>query len=152
MAYNYELVWSDNSGKAAYGVNGNRNVLIIMSEDSMNHPDVVERRPATDLTEETRRKLENQGIPREEQNDDLTIVKARYGLDKERSIYGVEVSNLGTDKPTKEMVLKQIRVIMNNLTDEGGKLNFFLHVCVCGCVCVCVCGGGGGGELTMMRY
>ena len=32
----------------------------------------------------------------------------------------VEVSNLGTDKPTKEKVLKQIRVIMNNVTDGGG--------------------------------
>ena len=63
-------------------------MLIIVSEDPMNHPDVVERRPATELTEETRRKLENQGIPREEQNDDLTIVKARYGLDKKRNIHG----------------------------------------------------------------
>ena len=120
MASNYELVWSNNSGKTVYGVGGNRDVLIIVSEDPMNHPDVVERRPATELTEETRRKLENQGIPREEQNDDLTIVKARYGLDKKRNIHGVEVSNLGTDKPTKEKVLKQIRVIMNNVTDGGG--------------------------------
>ena len=75
-----EVPWSDNLGKTFYGASGNRDVLIILSEEPLDHPDVVESRPAIQLTEEVRGKLEHQGIPREEQCDDLTIVKARYDV------------------------------------------------------------------------
>ena len=117
-----EVPWSDNLGKTLYGASGNRDVLIIVSEEPLNHPDVVERRPAIQLTEEVRGKLEHQGISREEQCDDLTIVKARNGLDKRHTIYGVEMSGPGGERLTRESVYKQITSLMNNTDKEGGML------------------------------
>ena len=70
--------WSVRSGKITYGAGGPRDVLIIVSEGDVSpHPDVVRRRAAIELTEEVRGKLENQGIPRDLQLDDLALVKAR---------------------------------------------------------------------------
>ena len=69
--------WTNLSGKVAYGVGGKRDVLLIVSEDDLSHPDVVPRRPAIELTQQLREKLENQGIARDQQTDDLTIAKAR---------------------------------------------------------------------------
>ena len=57
--------WSNHLGKTGYVASGNRDVLIIVSEEPLDHPDVVERRPAIQLTEEVREKLKHQGIPRE---------------------------------------------------------------------------------------
>ena len=96
-------------------------MLIIVSEGDVSpHPDVVRRRAAIELTEEVRGKLENQGIPRNQQQDDLAIVKARYGLDKEHIIYDVELSQPGGERLTRERVLKQIAVLMNNYDDRRG--------------------------------
>ena len=81
---------------------------------------MVERRPAIhDQLTEVRGKLEYQWIPREEQYDDFTHHKARHGLDKECSIYGVELSGHGGEKLTRESVYKQITSLMNN-TDKKG--------------------------------
>ena len=124
MASGTPIPWSDHWGKTFYGAVGNRDVLIIVSEDPLDHldvylpverPDVVERRPAIQLTEEVRRKLEHQGILREEQCDDLTIVKARYGLHKETTLYGVKSCK------EKVSVCKEIASLMNNTGGEGGK-------------------------------
>ena len=84
------------------------------------HPDVVRRRAAIELTEEVRGKLENQGIPRNQQQDDLALVKARYELDKECAIHSVEMSQPGGERLTRERVLKQIAVLMNNYDDRRG--------------------------------
>ena len=78
---NVGIQWSSHSGKARYGASGTRDVLIIVSE-SWSSPDVAQRRAAIELTEEWRGKLENQGIAREDQSDDLSIVKARYSLSR----------------------------------------------------------------------
>ena len=120
----FRVPWSDISGKTRYGARGNRHVLIIVSEEPLDHPDVVERKPAIQLTDEARGKLEHQGIPREEQCDDLTIVKARYGLAKDRDIYGVEMSGPGGERLTRECVYKQIASLMNNYTGNGGGMIF----------------------------
>ena len=112
--------WTDKSGKIRYGATGECDVLIIVSEDGLPEPDVVRRRPAIELTEEVRGKLENQGIPREDQCDDLSIVKARYGLDKDFTVKGVEIGQPGGVGLTRKSVLKQIKLIMNNYDGNGG--------------------------------
>ena len=117
---NTGLKWSDHSGKTNYGVTGECEVLIIVSEDDLPEPDVVRRRPAIELTEEVRGKLENQGIPREDQCDDLSIAKARCGLDKNYTVKGVEKSQPGGVGLTRKSVLKQIKLIMNNYDGNGG--------------------------------
>ena len=118
---NVSLLWSNLAGRAAYGAVGHRDVLIIVSEDGLPEPDVVRRRPAIELTEEVRRKLENQGIPREDQCDDLSIVKARYGLDKKYSISSLQRRGEGL---TKECVVRKINTVMRkNRNIDGG--NYF---------------------------
>ena len=67
--------------KVAYSAGGKRDVLLIVPNNDLSHPDVVPRRPAIELTQQLREKLENQGIARDQQTDDLTIAKARCGLD-----------------------------------------------------------------------
>ena len=112
--------WTNKSGKVYYGATGEFDVLIIVSEDGLLEPDVVRRRPAIELTEEVRGKLENQGIPRKDQCDDLSIVKARYGLDKEYTVKGVEKSQPGGVGLTRKSAFKQIKLIMNNFDGNGG--------------------------------
>ena len=111
----------DQSGTLPYRGEASSELLLIISKDELSHPDVVQRRLAIQLTEEAREKLENQGIPREQQGDDLTIMKARYSLDKRHTVYGVEMSQPGGEKLTKESVLKHIATFMNNNDSEGGK-------------------------------
>ena len=115
--------WSDNSGKSTYGASAHGDVLVIVSEcESHPNPDVVQRRAASELTEEWRGKLENQGIARENQQDDLSLVKARYDLDKQYTIVGVEMSSPGGERLTRDRVLEKIRTIMKNSDGtKGGK-------------------------------
>ena len=117
------LTWTDNEGKTTYGASGHCDVVIIESEcESHPSPDVVQRRPASELTEEWRGKLENQGIARDSQQDDLSIVKARYVLSHNNyTIAGVEVGSPGGEKLTRERVLKTISTIMNNCNTNGSK-------------------------------
>ena len=75
-------VWGNQSGRVAYGAVGHRDMLLIESQEGLSHPDVVPRRPAIELTEELRKDLEDQGIAREKQQDDLTIMKARRRLNE----------------------------------------------------------------------
>ena len=117
--------WSDLSGKVVYSARGKRDVLLIVSEDDLSHPDVVPRRPAIELTQQLREKLENQGIARDQQGDDVTIMKARYSRDKRYTIHGVEMSQPGGERVTRESVVKHISTLMNNHDDTagGGKKN-----------------------------
>ena len=82
---------------------------------------MVERRPAIQLTEEVRGELEHQGIPREEQCDDFTTVKARYDLDTKKTVYEEETSGPGRERLTRNSVCKKITSLMNNTDKEGGK-------------------------------
>ena len=112
--------WSDSSGKYVYAATGSYQVLFIVSEDEdVSHPDVVRRGPAIELTEEVRGKLENQGISGQHQQDDLSILKARYTLDK-TPIAGVERSQDGGPKLTKKAVLARIATLMASCEDSGG--------------------------------
>ncbi len=131
--------WTDNSGKTTYGASSHCDALIIVSEcESQPGPDAVQRRGASELTEEWRGKLENQGIAREDQHDDLSIVKARYILSHSKyTVAGVEMSSPGGERLTRDRVLKKIRTVMNNCDNtRGGKTHnstetptsIFLHL------------------------
>lgn len=111
--------WTTYSGKYAYSAYGTIDVLLIVSDFPSRNPDVVPRRTRGELTDDERRKLENQGIPRDCHHDDLSIMKARYGLDKECNIVGVESGDSGREL-TCEDVKKQIASLINNTDQAAG--------------------------------
>ena len=117
----FQVDWSTDSGKACYGASGERDVLFIVSDSPSRNPDVVPRRSRGELTDDERRKLEHQGVSRDSHHDDLSIMKARYGLDPECQIVGVESGDSGREL-TCEDVKKQIASLMNNTDKEGGAL------------------------------
>ena len=99
---------------------GPRDVMIIESEEGLSHPDAVPRRPAIELTEELRKDLEDQGIPRAEQQDDLTIMKARYQLPEDRRVARVERSGVGGEMLTKKTAMQKIAIFMQQYEESGG--------------------------------
>ena len=104
------VTWDTGSGKYCYAAHGKTEVLFIVPSFSGQSPaEVVPRRPQKELSEDEQRKLEHQGVPRECHHDDLSIMKARYGLDKERSIS--EVMTGGS--LTCERVTEKITRLMN---------------------------------------
>ena len=116
-----QLEWSTHSGKYRYGATCERDVLFIVSDSLSRNPDVVPRRSRGERTEDERRKLENQGVPRDSHHDDLSIMKTRYNLDKYCAVVGVESGDSGREL-TCEDVKKQIASLMNNTDKEGGEL------------------------------
>ena len=117
--------WSTQSGKHNYGASGERDVLFIVSDSPSRNPDVVPRISRGELTDDERRKLENQGVPRNCHHDDLSIIKARYGLHSRSKIVGVESGDSGREL-TRDDVKKQIESLMNNTDKAGGELYIYL--------------------------
>ncbi len=79
--------WSTSNGKYAYyGASGKAEVLLITSNLTTQDDDVVPRRPGGELTDDDRQKLEHQGVTRDSHHDDLSIMKARFILDKDKTI------------------------------------------------------------------
>lgn len=115
-----DMKWTNRSGKTNYAVGGPRNVLLIVADDDLSKPDVVQRRPSIEMTEELRKELEDQGIAREDQCDDMTIFKARYILDERHTITEIEAHG------TRDSALKNIATLMKNTLmkkhddEEGG--------------------------------
>ena len=109
-------IW-DTSGKVAYGAAGKREVLIIVPTLSGQSPEVVPRRPRGELSEDERRKLEHQGVPRDCHHDDLSIIKARHSLYKDTR--GTEV--MTGNSLSCESVRKKVTQLMNNTETVGGK-------------------------------
>lgn len=107
-----DIQW-ESSGTTVYGAAGARDVLIIVSDAPLSNPDVVPRRESVELTEEQRKGLENQGVPRNSQQDDLSVMKARFGKDKACSLIAVESGK-------RDYILKRISVLMRATTKEGG--------------------------------
>ena len=120
VAYVYRMakaVWEMFNGHC--GAAGDREVFLISSVGDMHdNPEVVPRE-ATELTDEDGEKLTNQGVPVDCQNDDLSIIQARVGLDKTLELVRVEVS-----KPGKELshgyILKQIEDFLEKCKKPGG--------------------------------
>ena len=115
------ITWHTSSGKYAYSARGKVEVLFIVSTSSSPSPEVVPRRPQKLLSEDERKKREHQGVFRDGHHDDLSIMKARYGLDKKKSISEV----LTGDSLTCEQVTEKIVRLMNRTRAAGG--NTLLH-------------------------
>ena len=98
---------------------GDRNVLILGSIGHPPSPDIVPH-TETQLSDEDRRKLTNQGVPRESHSDDLSIIQARVKLDKTYELVGVEVSRPGKEI-SRNYILKRIGEFLKNTTKAGGK-------------------------------
>ena len=92
MASLYRVTWEDSiSGTKLHCATGERDVFIIAAGDSCpgdsysggsEDVDAVPRRKVS-LTEEDRRRLTNQGVAVEFQQDDLSIMKARFANDRQ---------------------------------------------------------------------
>jgi len=105
-------------GTVCLRAGGGRDVLIIGSDVPLPHRDAVSR-CNVELTEDDRRRLTNQGIP-ESCCDDLSILCARYSLDRaNRDLVGVEVREPGKEL-SRDYVLNQIASVTNNTTKPGG--------------------------------
>ena len=113
------VTWTTYSGKYAYSAYGTIDVLFIISDSPSRNPDVVPRRSCGELTDDERRKLEHQGVSRDSHHDDLSIMKARYSMDKLCAVVGVESGDSGREL-TCEDVKKQIASLMNNTDKAAG--------------------------------
>ncbi len=112
--------WSTHNGKYAYGAIGKLEVIVITSNPTTQDDDVVPRRPGRELTDDDRRKLEHQGVPRDSHHDDLSIMKARFSLDKDKTIAEV----LRDDGSLScEQVTKKITLLLNNTDTSGGEFS-----------------------------
>ncbi len=108
------------NGKYSFGAMGTSEVLLITSNPTTQDDDVIPRRPGGELTDDDRQGLEHQGVPRECHHDDLSIMKARFSLDKDKTI--AEVLRDDGSPLTCEQVTKKITQLLNNTDTSGGKL------------------------------
>ena len=95
-------------------------MLLIESEGEfgVNHPHMVPRRPAIELTEKEKLELQRQGIRPAEGDrgwNDLSLLKARYALDKERIVLEWDKK----EEVTKRNVLRKIWQMMTGCSDEN---------------------------------
>ncbi len=95
---------------------GSRDVLIIVSSESMEGPDIVPRRKG-ELTKEDMDRLTSQGIPQESWHDDARLMEARYKKESERH-KNVYIENDPASK--REHILDRIATLFNNTTQPGG--------------------------------
>ena len=109
-------LWDSRGGTVRYGALGGRDVLILAPDLSLPHPETVARRPSQ-LTEEDKLKLQSQGLPTNCQ-DEQTLIKARYKLDKEYKI--VEIKS--GQSLSQDNVLESIVHLLNTTQNDGGKL------------------------------
>ena len=86
MAEGNPEVWEDTiQGIKQHGAYGSRDVLIIVSSESLEGPDIVPRKKG-ELTKEDMDRLTSQGIPQESWHDDARLMEARYQKESERSM------------------------------------------------------------------
>ena len=110
--------WSSDNGKYSYSAYGTKDVLIIAPDSSNVPPDAVPRRRREALlTEKDQAKLENQGVERKHHRDDVSIMTARYRLDKECSMLEGVFGEVSCDK-----VKKKISTTLNNTKKAAGML------------------------------
>jgi len=111
---NAQPLWATFYGICRTG--GNRDALIINSVGTpgSRNSDVVPRCEII-LSEEDRRKLVNQGIP-PECSDDLSIIRARIGLDSKIELIKVLVS----EELSRSYVIQQITDFLKSAKKSGG--------------------------------
>ncbi len=117
MAEDNPEVWENTlRGVKSHGAFGHRDVLIIVSSESLEGPDIVPRRKG-ELTKEDIGRLTSQGIPQESWHDDARLMEARYQKDSE-NYKNVHVENDPASK--REHILDRIATLFNNTTQPGG--------------------------------
>ncbi len=124
MATGGTPAWGTYNGKYAYSASGKTEVLLITSNLTTQDDDVVQRRPGGELKDDERQKLEHQGVLRDCHHDDTSIMKARFSLDKEKSIAEVLRNERSL---TCEQVTKKITQLLNNTDTNGGKLSNYVY-------------------------
>ena len=130
------LVWSETlSGRKIHCALGERDVFIIApGEPLLSEPhseDVVSRRK-TSLTEEDQTRLSHQGVPREFQEDDLTIMKTKFANDR-TCFVTEEIShrNSAPSEITKVNVLRRIEIFLKTSMKPRGQLCVYLIMQTC---------------------
>ncbi len=100
-----------------HGAYGPRDVLIIVSSESLEGPDIVPRKKG-ELTKEDMDRLTSQGIPQESWHDDAKLMEARRKKDSERS-KNVYIENDPASK--RGRILNRIATLFNNTSQPGGR-------------------------------
>ena len=101
-------------GVKHYGAIGPRDVLIIVSSESLEGPEIVPRKEGS-LTEKDKASLASQGIPPESWADEGKLMQARYTTDKKYTVVAVEYNQQA------EYVRGAIGTLFTNTTKPGGK-------------------------------
>ena len=102
-------------GKKMYFADFHSDVLIIVSSESMEGPDIVPRKKGC-LTQKDKDKLTSQGIPPDCWEDDGKLMEARYNKDKRYIV----VSTGNKEDMTAEYVLQKIITLFKTISKIGG--------------------------------
>ena len=104
-------------GEKYYWANFHCDVLIIVSSESLEGPDVVPRKKGC-LTMEDKDKLTSHGIPPDCWEDDVKLMEARYKKDKR--YIGTVLSIENKEDMTAEYVLQKITTLFKTTSKRGG--------------------------------
>ena len=114
-----EEVWESMlQGVQSYGAYGPRDVLIIVSNDTLEGPDIVPRKKGC-LTQKDRDTLTSQGIPSDCWDDDGKLMEARFRREAQRFRLLPVVSK---ERLTCQYVKESIKKLMNTTTKPGGNV------------------------------
>ena len=102
-------------GKKYYSANFHCDVLIIVSSESLEGPDIVPRKKGC-LTQKDKEKLISQGIPPDCWEDDGKLMEARYKKDKRFAVLSIE----NKEDMTAEYVLQKITTLFKTTSKRGG--------------------------------
>ena len=106
-------------GKTIYSAFCEGEVLLISQDESLQVTDAVSRR-SCELTEDDKKQLERLDISLDSQYDDVSIMAARYALDKRFTNVRIERSKPGSQL-NRSRVLKIIRDAMKTSTKPASK-------------------------------
>ncbi len=92
-------------------------MLIIVSSESLEGPDIVPRKKG-ELTEEDNGRLDSQGIHNESWHDDARLMEARFKKCSERfkNVYVID------PECKREHILDRITTLFINTTQPGGMI------------------------------
>ena len=104
-------------GEKLYLANFHCDVLIIVSSESLEGPDIVPRKKGC-LTQKDKDKLTSQGIPPDCWEDDGKLMEARYKKDKR--YIGTVLSIENKEDMIAEYVLQKITTLFKTTSKQGG--------------------------------
>ena len=102
-------------GKKMYQADFHYDVLIIVSSESLEGPDIVPRKKGC-LTQKDKDKLTSHGIPPDCWEDDSKLMEARYKKAKKFTVVSIE----NKEDMTAEYVLQKITTLFNTTSKRGG--------------------------------